>query len=199
MSTPEVVRLQAAQTAKIPWRKWGPYLSERQWGTVREDYSQNGDAWNYFSHDQARARAYHWGEDGLAGISDEKQLLCFSLGLWNHKDPILKERLFELTNRESNHGEDVKEYYFYLDSTPTHSYMKLALATMRNLTHDLYRKEAMRQPSQNIGFNSVQCRRSSGCSRPTVVFCISRAHWCWFSRTLHAGLESTILRGVLEN
>jgi hypothetical protein len=120
----EVLRLQEARTAKIPWRKWGPYLSERQWGTVREDYSQDGNAWDYFSHDQARSRAYHWGEDGLAGISDEKQLLCFSVGLWNGKDPILKERLFGLTNSESNHGEDVKEYYFYLDSTPTHSYMK---------------------------------------------------------------------------
>jgi hypothetical protein len=103
---------------------WGPYLSERQWGTVREDYSKDGNAWDYFSHDQARSRAYHWGEDGLAGISDEQQLLCFSLALWNGKDPILKERLFGLTNSESNHGEDVKEYYFYLDSTPTHSYMK---------------------------------------------------------------------------
>jgi hypothetical protein len=125
MSTnPEVLRLQDARTSKIPWRKWGPYLSERQWGTVREDYSRDGNAWDYFSHDQARSRAYHWGEDGLAGISDEKQLLCFSVGLWNGKDPILKERLFGLTNSESNHGEDVKEYYFYLDSTPTHSYMK---------------------------------------------------------------------------
>ena len=109
---------------KLPWRKWGPYLSERQWGTVREDYSENGNAWDYFTHDQARSRAYHWGEDGLAGISDDRQLLCFSLGMWNGKDPILKERLFGLTNSESNHGEDVKEYYFYLDSTPTHSYMK---------------------------------------------------------------------------
>jgi hypothetical protein len=102
----------------------GPYLSERQWGTVREDYSQDGNAWNYFTHDQARSRAYHWGEDGLAGISDDRQLLCFSVGLWNGKDPILKERMFGLTNSEANHGEDVKEYYFYLDSTPTHSYMK---------------------------------------------------------------------------
>ena len=106
------------------WRQWGPYLSERQWGTVREDYSENGDAWNYFTHDQARSRAYHWGEDGLAGLSDDQQRLCFSLALWNGKDPILKERLFGLTNGEGNHGEDVKEYYFYLDSTPTHSYMK---------------------------------------------------------------------------
>ena len=120
----EAARLEEARAAKTPWRKWGPYLSERQWGTVREDYSQDGNAWDYFSHDQARSRAYHWGEDGIAGISDDKQLLCFSVGLWNGKDPILKERLFGLTNSESNHGEDVKEYYFYLDSTPTHSYMK---------------------------------------------------------------------------
>src|SRR5437773_6566607 len=120
----EKERLEAARDGKAPWRKWGPYLSERQWGTVREDYSEGGDAWNYFTHDQARSRAYRWGEDGLAGISDDKQRLCFALALWNGKDPILKERLFGLTNSEGNHGEDVKEYYFYLDSTPTHSYMK---------------------------------------------------------------------------
>ena len=108
----------------VSWKKWGPYLSERQWGTVREDYSNDGNAWDYFSHDQARSRAYRWGEDGLAGISDDRQTLCFALALWNGKDPILKERLFGLTNSEGNHGEDVKEYYFYLDSTPTHSYMK---------------------------------------------------------------------------
>jgi len=108
----------------ISWKTWGPYLSERQWGTVREDYSDDGDAWNYFTHDHARSRAYRWGEDGLAGISDDRQHLCFAVALWNGKDPILKERLFGLTNSEGNHGEDVKEYYFYLDSTPTHSYMK---------------------------------------------------------------------------
>src|SRR5215467_9141686 len=117
-------RLNEAREAGIPWKKWGPYLSERQWGTVREDYSENGDAWNYFSHDQARSRTYRWGEDGLGGISDDKQRLCFALALWNERDPILKERLFGLTNNEGNHGEDVKEYYFYIDSTPTHSYMK---------------------------------------------------------------------------
>ena len=117
-------RLDAARNEKAPWRKWGPYLSERQWGTVREDYSEDGNAWGYLSHDHARSRAYHWGEDGLAGISDERQLLCFALALWNGNDPILKERLFGLTNSEGNHGEDVKEYYFYIDSTPTHSYMK---------------------------------------------------------------------------
>ena len=120
----EQTRLKNAREAGVPWKKWGPYLSERQWGTVREDYSENGDAWNFFTHDHARSRAYRWGEDGLAGISDDEQHLCFALALWNGKDPILKERLFGLTNSEGNHGEDVKEYYFYLDSTPTHSYMK---------------------------------------------------------------------------
>ena len=122
--TIEQHRLNEARENLIPWKKWGPYLSERQWGTVREDYSQDGNAWNYFSHDQSRSRAYRWGEDGLAGISDDKQRLCFALALWNGRDPILKERLFGVTNSEGNHGEDVKEYYFYLDSTPTHSYMK---------------------------------------------------------------------------
>jgi len=117
-------RLESARNENTPWRKWGPYLSERQWGTVREDYSDDGNAWDYFSHDQARSRSYRWGEDGLAGFSDDKERLCFALALWNGKDPILKERLFGLTNSESNHGEDVKEYYFYVDSTPTHSYMK---------------------------------------------------------------------------
>ena len=116
----EESRLQEARRG-VPWRAWGPYLSERQWGTVREDYSASGDAWSYFSHDQSRSRAYRWGEDGLAGISDDKQFLCFALALWNERDPILKERLFGLTNVEGNHGEDVKEYYFYLDNLPTHS------------------------------------------------------------------------------
>ncbi len=117
-------RLNAARRGAAPWKKWGPYLSERQWGTVREDYSDTGDAWNDFTHDQARSRAYRWGEDGLAGFSDDRQQLCVALALWNEADPILKERLFGLTNSEGNHGEDVKEYYFYLDSTPTHSYCK---------------------------------------------------------------------------
>jgi hypothetical protein len=120
----EQSRLEEDRTKKAPWKKWGPYLSERQWGTVREDYSESGDAWNYFTHDHARSRAYRWGEDGLAGISDDRQRVCFALALWNGKDPIMKERLFGLSNEEGNHGEDVKEYYFYLDSTPTHSYMK---------------------------------------------------------------------------
>ncbi len=122
--TAEQLRLEESREKGVLWKKWGPYLSERQWGTVREDYSEGGDAWNFFTHDHARSRAYRWGEDGIAGISDDRQRLCFALALWNGRDPILKERLFGLTNSEGNHGEDVKEYCFYLDSTPTHSYMK---------------------------------------------------------------------------
>src|SRR6476660_7469467 len=117
-------RIEESRTGAKNWRLWGSYLSERQWGTVREDYSPDGNAWDYFPHDHARSRAYRWGEDGLGGISDDRQILCFALALWNGNDPILKERLFGLTNSEGNHGEDVKEYYFYLDNTPTHSYMK---------------------------------------------------------------------------
>ncbi len=120
----ESSRLGQCDEGKAPWKKWGPYLSERQWGTVREDYSDNGDVWNHFPHSQSGARAYRWGEDGLAGISDDRQLLCFALVLWNGHDPVLKERLFGVTNLQGNHGEDVKEYYFYLDATPTHSYLQ---------------------------------------------------------------------------
>src|SRR5215469_3775296 len=123
--TEESIRLMQAEDPHTPWRLWGPYLSERQWGTVREDYSPGGSAWDYFPHDHARSRAYRWGEDGLAGLSDDGQRLCLSLALWNGKDPILKERLFGLTNSEGNHGEDVKELYYYLDATPTHSYLKM--------------------------------------------------------------------------
>src|SRR5207249_1245251 len=122
--TQEERRLEESRKRTAHWKRWGPYLSERAWGTVREDYSPNGTAWDYLPHDQARSKAYRWNEDGLAGISDRHQYLCFALALWNGKDPILKERLFGLSGNEGNHGEDVKEYYFYLDSTPTHSYMK---------------------------------------------------------------------------
>ena len=121
----EKERLQETKSGKVPWSKWGPYLTERQWGTVREDYSPEGAAWDYVTHDMARSKAYRWGEEGIAGISDELQFLCFSLALWNGRDPILKERLFGLTGSEGNHGEDVKECYYYLDNTPTHSYMKM--------------------------------------------------------------------------
>src|SRR6266699_1239955 len=122
--TQEEIRLSESAARKKHWKRWGPYLSERAWGTVREDYSQYGTAWENLSHDHARSRAYRWNEDGLAGISDRKQTICFALALWNERDPILKERIFGLTGNEGNHGEDVKEYYFYLDSTPTHSYME---------------------------------------------------------------------------
>ena len=122
--TAEHVRLDESRERTAHWKRWGPYLSERAWGTVREDYSPDGTAWEYFPHDHARSRAYRWNEDGLAGISDRHQKICFAVALWNGRDPILKERLFGLTGNEGNHGEDVKEYYFYLDSTPTHSYMK---------------------------------------------------------------------------
>ena len=122
--TQEEIRLAADRDRTAYWKRWGPYLSERQWGTVREDYSPDGAAWDYFPHEQARSRAYRWGEDGIAGISDNHQKLCFAIAFWNGEDPILKERMFGLTGNEGNHGEDVKEYYFYLDNTPTHSYMK---------------------------------------------------------------------------
>ncbi len=122
--TQEEIRLAESDARQKNWKRWGPYLSERAWGTVREDYSPHGTAWEFLPHDHARSRAYRWNEDGLAGISDRRQTVCFALALWNERDPILKERLFGLTGNEGNHGEDVKEYYFYLDSTPTHSYMK---------------------------------------------------------------------------
>jgi hypothetical protein len=122
--TNEEIRLSEARNRKRHWKRWGPYLSERAWGTVREDYSSDGNAWDYFPHDHSRSRAYRWNEDGIAGICDRRQLICFALAMWNERDPFLKERLFGLTGNQGNHGEDVKEYYFYLDSTPTHSYMK---------------------------------------------------------------------------
>ncbi|MGA7927458.1 MAG: glucosidase [Candidatus Sulfotelmatobacter sp.] len=122
--TNEEIRLSEARNRKRHWKRWGPYLSERAWGTVREDYSSDGNAWDYFPHDQSRSRTYRWNEDGIAGICDRRQLICFALAMWNERDPFLKERLFGLTGNQGNHGEDVKEYYFYLDSTPTHSYMK---------------------------------------------------------------------------
>ena len=121
----EKQRLAQDKAGTQNWRRWGPYVSERQWGTVREDYSPGGTAWDYFTHDQARSRAYRWGEDGIAGFCDDRQFLCLSVALWNGRDPILKERLFGLTNEEGNHGEDVKELYYYLDSVPTYSYARM--------------------------------------------------------------------------
>src|SRR3954447_7485205 len=122
--THEELRLEETRLKQAHWQRWGPYLSERAWGTVREDYSPYGNAWEYLSHDDARSRAYRWNEDGIAGICDRHQHICFAVAMWNGRDPILKERLFGLTGNEGNHGEDVKECYYYLDSTPTHSYMK---------------------------------------------------------------------------
>lgn len=145
-------RLQEAQAGKANWKKWGPYLSERAWGTVREDYSADGSAWNYFPHDLARSKAYRWGEDGLAGVSDDKQYLCFALALWNGHDPILKERLFGLAGGEGNHGEDVKEYYFYLDSTPTHSYMKL----LYKYPQAAFPYQALVEENRRRGFGDVE-------------------------------------------
>src|SRR5207245_1430337 len=120
----EATRLEETRARRAHWRRWGPYLADRQWGTVREDYSAQGTAWDSFPHDHARSRVYRWGEDGILGISDNHQRLCFAVALWNEKDQILKERIYGLTGSEGNHGEDVKDYYFYIDSTPTHSYMK---------------------------------------------------------------------------
>src|SRR5690242_14458557 len=124
MANRERQRLDDERNRAHAWKRWGPYLSERQWATVREDYSDRGDPWGYFPHDHARSRAYRWGEDGLLGICDRQCRLCFALTVWNERDPILKERLFGLTGPEGNHGEDVKELYWYLDSTPTHSYLR---------------------------------------------------------------------------
>ena len=155
--TAEGKRLAAARDGG--WRQWGPYLSERQWGTVREDYSDNGDAWNYFTHDQARSRAYRWGEDGLAGVCDDQGLMCFALALWNGSDPILKERLFGLTNTEGNHGEDVKEYYFYVDNVPTHSWMRWRYKYPQ--TRIPVRRPG-RRPTASVG----SATRSTSCSTP---------------------------------
>jgi hypothetical protein len=178
--TAESLRLEEVREKGVPWRQWGPYLSERQWGTVREDYSDNGDAWNYFSHDQARSRAYHWGEDGLAGVSDDQQRLCFSVALWNGKDPILKERVFGLTNSEANHGEDVKDYYFYLDSTPTH---RRALPVTRRRWGNGNHQAAAEQGSpkcRGTVRHTVRANRRGSQVRGGRV--LSGDHACWCQR-----------------
>ena len=184
----EKSRLEQSRTRQAHWKKWGPYLSERQWGTVREDYSADGDAWNYFSHDQARSRAYRWGEDGLAGVSDDHQVLCFALALWNGRDPILKERAFGLANSEGNHGEDVKEYYFYLDSTPTHSYMKYlykypqAAYPYDDLVRHQPQRAAGTRPSTNCSTpacstTTATSTSSSNTPRPRRRTCWCRSPW----------------------
>ena len=186
--TAEHGRLEEAR-AGVRWKMWGPYLSERQWGTVREDYSSTGSAWDYFSHDQARSRAYRWGEDGLAGYSDDKQRLCFALALWNGVDPILKERLFGLTNSEGNHGEDVKEYYYYLDSTPTHSYMKY-----------LYKYPQRRYPYEVL----VRTNRSRSRLEPEYELVDTGAfdddrYFDVFVEFAKAGVEDTAIRITVAN
>ena len=145
--TAEHARLHEAQAKGTKWRRWGTYLSERQWGTVREDYSADGDAWRYCTHEQAIARAYRWGEDGLLGMCDNRGLVSFSVALWNHEDPMLKERLFGLTGPEGNHGEDVKELYWYLDATPTHSYAR----GLYKYPHAAFPIEALRAMAANAG------------------------------------------------
>jgi hypothetical protein len=155
--TAEGQRLKAAVQQGVPWRRWGPYLSDRQWGTVREDYSENGDAWSYFTHDQARSRAYRWGEDGIAGVSDDQQHLCLSLALWNHADPILKERFFGLTNAEGNHGEDVKEYYFHLDNTPTRTPARSACSPRTRPTRRAYSASGTAPPTSRTASTHTWC------------------------------------------
>jgi hypothetical protein len=164
--TREEQRLEESRERKLHWKRWGPYLSERQWGTVREDYSKYGTAWHYFPHDHARSRAYRWGEDGIAGICDRHQFICFSLALWNGRDPILKERLFGLAGQEGNHGEDVKEYYAYLDSTPTHSYMKyLYRYPQAEFPYTWLVEENRRRGRKDFEFELVDTGVFNGCFR----------------------------------
>ena len=149
-------RLAEANARRQAWRKWGPYVSERQWGTVREDYSADGDAWNYLPHEHARSRAYRWGEDGIGGFCDAKQKLCMAVALWNGKDPILKERMFGLSNREGNHGEDVKELYYYLDAVPTYSYARMLYKyPQAEFPYDLLVQENARRDRQQPEFEII--------------------------------------------
>lgn len=191
METTESKRLAEAKLRTTPWKLWGPYLSERQWGTVREDYSPTGDAWEYFPHDHARSRAYRWGEDGIAGISDNQSRLCLSLALWNGCDPILKERLFGLTNSEGNHGEDVKELYYYLDATPTHSYLKM-----------LYKYPQRAFPYDQLVAENA--RRKEHVSQPefelldTGIFDDDR-YWDVFVEYAKAGAEDILMRVTVHN
>ena len=153
-------RLDEANRGEQPWRQWGAYLSERQWGTVREDYSPGGTAWDYLPHDHARSRAYRWGEDGLAGVCDDHGQLCLSLALWNERDPILKERLFGLNNSEGNHGEDVKECYWYLDALPTHSYLKMLYKyPQREFPYAQLVEENRRRTQARSGIRTARHRR----------------------------------------
>src|SRR5271170_7719936 len=187
--TKEEERLQASVEREVHWKRWGPYLSERQWGTVREDYSSTGDAWNYLPHDHARSRAYRWGEDGLAGISDERQTLCFALAVWNGRDPILKERLFGLTNNEGNHGEDVKEYYYYLDATPTHSYLKM----LYKYPQDAFPYERLVDENRRRGLQENEFELID-----TGVFDDNR-YWDIFIEYCKAGPEDILAQVTIQN
>src|SRR6266498_3211794 len=189
--TQEEIRLAESRDRKKHWKRWGPYLSERAWGTVREDYSPHGNAWEYFPHDHARSRSYRWGEDGLAGISDDQQRLCLSIALWNGKDPILKERIFGLTNSEGNHGEDAKELYYYLDATPTHSYLKM-----------LYKYPQREFPYARLVEENA--RRKGDASEPefelldTGIFDDDR-YWDVFVEYAKAGPEDLLMRVTVHN
>src|SRR5271157_4286557 len=157
--TIEHARLKSYREDKSQWKKWGPYLSDRAWGTVREDYSENGDVWQYFSHEMAQSRAYRWNEDGIGGISDRNQRICQALSLWNGKDPFLKERMFGFGGHEGNHGEDVKEYYFHLDNTPTHSYMKMLYKYPQNaFPYELLREENKKRGYESLEFELIDTR-----------------------------------------
>jgi hypothetical protein len=187
--TAEAQRLEEARQRTKHWKRWGPYLSERAWGTVREDYSSNGSAWDYFPHDHARSRAYRWNEDGLAGICDRHQQICFAVALWNGSDPILKERLFGLTGSEGNHGEDVKEYYFYLDSTPTHSYMKyLYKYPQREFPYRQLVEENRRRDKQAAEFELID----------TGVFSENR-YFDVFVEYAKGGVEDILVRVTVTN
>ena len=158
-AAPSAFGCRRPSTGSSPWKRWGPYLAERAWGTVREDYSPHGTAWDFFPHDHARSRAYRWNEDGLAGICDDRQTLCFALAFWNGNDPILKERIFGLTGNEGNHGEDAKEYWWYLDSTPTHSYMRWRY-------HYPQQRVPVRRPRRTRTRDARSSTRSTSCSTP---------------------------------
>ena len=183
-------RLAQCTPHDLAWKRWGPYLSERQWGTVREDYSANGDVWGYFPHDHARSRAYRWGEDGLAGFCDHEQRLCLSLALWNGRDPILKERLFGLTNGEGNHGEDVKELYYYLDATPTHSYLKMLYKYPQR--EYPVRRTRRREPAPRRAAN-----RNTSCSTP--AYSTEDRYFDVFVEYAKADVDDMLMRVTVHN
>src|ERR1041385_2557114 len=185
----EAARLQEAAQQEKPWKLWGPYLSERQWGSVREDYSVDGNCWEYFPHDQARSRAYRWGEDGLLGLTDREGRLCFALALWNGHDPILKERLFGLTGPEGNHGEDVKECYYFLDATPTHSYAR----ALYKYPHGAFPYERLVEENRRRGLDQQEFELTD-----TGVFADDR-YWDVFAEYAKAAPDDVLIRLTLAN